>query len=65
MPFLLDLPDSLSLRGEEETYLTDLSAWARFFIAITAFILAEEQVEPGCAPGWPSLCGLHSLRRNR
>lgn len=47
MPFLLGLPDSLSLRGEEETYLTDFSAWARFFIAITAFILAEEQVERG------------------
>lgn len=47
VPLLLGLPDSLSLHGQEETYLTDLSAWARFFIAIAAFILAEEQVERG------------------
>ncbi len=45
MPLVLGLPDSLSLRGG--TYLTDLSAWARFFIAIAAFLLAERQVERG------------------
>jgi hypothetical protein len=45
VPLLLGFPDSISLR--EGSYLTDLTAWARFFFAIAAFILAEEQVERG------------------
>lgn len=45
MPFVLGLPASLSFR--EGSYLADLSVWARFFIAIAAFVLAEEQVERG------------------
>lgn len=45
MPLVLGLPDSLSLR--DGSYITDLSAWARFFIAIAAFVLAERQVERG------------------
>jgi hypothetical protein len=44
-PLLLGLPDSISLR--DGSYLVDLSAWARFFLAVAAFILAEEQVERG------------------
>lgn len=45
VPFLLGLPASLSLQSG--SYLTDLSVWTRFFLAIAAFILAEEQVEQG------------------
>jgi hypothetical protein len=47
MTFLLALPASLSLRGGQDSYLLDLSTWARFFIAIAAFVLAERQVERG------------------
>jgi hypothetical protein len=43
VPFVLGLPTSLSLR--EGSFLTDLGVWARFFVAIAAFVLAEEQVE--------------------
>jgi hypothetical protein len=45
VPLLLGLPSSLSLRGGREAYLLDLSAWARFFLAIAAFVLAELPVE--------------------
>jgi hypothetical protein len=47
MPFLLALPNSLSLRGGADAFLLDLGTWARFFVAITAFVLAERQVERG------------------
>ncbi len=47
VPFFLGLPDSLSLAPVGGTYLTDLTVWARFFIAIAAFVLAEQQVERG------------------
>ncbi|MEW9808507.1 hypothetical protein ABUE31_21155 [Mesorhizobium sp. ZMM04-5] len=48
VPLLLGLPGSLSLHEEGiRPYLLDPSAWVRFFIAITAFMLAEEQVERG------------------
>ena len=45
VPLLLGLPDSLLLR--KGSYVADLSVWARFFLAVAAFILAEEQVERG------------------
>ncbi len=45
-PFLLGLPQSLSIDTSGGlTYLTDVSVWARFVIAIGAFVLAEQQVE--------------------
>ncbi len=44
-PLLLGLPDSLFL--QQGSYLTDLSVWSRFFLAVAAFVLAEEQVERG------------------
>ena len=45
VPLVLGLPASLTLR--QGSYLADLTVWARFFIAIAAFVLAEEQVERG------------------
>lgn len=47
MPFLLALPNSLSLRAGAGSFLLDLGTWARFFVAIAAFVLAERQVERG------------------
>ncbi|MEI2297003.1 hypothetical protein [Ensifer sp. MJa1] len=47
MPFLLGLPGSLSLDPSQGAYLTDPGPWAKFFIAIAAFVLAEQQVERG------------------
>lgn len=46
-PFLLGLPQSLSLDHEQGAYLADPGAWAKFFVAIAAFVLAEQQVERG------------------
>jgi hypothetical protein len=47
VPLVLGLPASLSLREGQGSYLLDPGVWARFFIAIAAFVLAEEQVERG------------------
>ncbi len=46
VPLLLGLPRSLSLDTSNGlTYLTDVSVWAKFVVAIGAFVLAEQQVE--------------------
>jgi hypothetical protein len=46
VPFLLSLPQSLSLDSPNGlTYLADLGAWGKFFIAIGAFVLSEQQIE--------------------
>lgn len=45
VPLVLALPDSLRLQPFGETYLTDVSLWGRFVLAIGALILAEQQVE--------------------
>lgn len=47
VPFLLGLPRSFSLDHAQGAYLADLGAWAKFFIGIGAFVLAEQQVEKG------------------
>lgn len=47
VPFLLGLPESLSLDHSQGSYLTDPGPWAKFFVAIAAFVLAEQQVERG------------------
>ncbi|QRM54421.1 hypothetical protein [Sinorhizobium sp. BG8] len=48
VPFVLGLPQSLSLDSTSGLpYLLDVGAWAKFFIAIGAFMLAEQQVEQG------------------
>ena len=47
VPFLLGLPRSFSLEHGQGAYLADLGVWAKFFIGIGAFILAERQVEKG------------------
>ncbi|MDI7864234.1 hypothetical protein MRS76_20050 [Rhizobiaceae bacterium n13] len=46
VPLLLGIPRSflLDIQG---AYLADFGVWAKFFIAIGAFILAEQQVEKG------------------
>jgi hypothetical protein len=45
---LLALPGSLSLdTAGGPSFLADPGAWAKFFIAIGAFILAEQQIEQG------------------
>lgn len=46
-PFLLGLPHSFSLDRSQGAYLVDLGVWAKFFIGIGAFVLAEQQVETG------------------
>lgn len=45
VPFLLGLPRSFSSERGQGAYLGDLGVWAKFFIGIGAFILAEQQVE--------------------
>ena len=46
VPFLLGLPGSLSFDAANGLpYLLDAGAWAKFFVAIGAFMLAEQQVE--------------------
>jgi hypothetical protein len=46
VPFLLGLPRSLSFDTSGGiTYLADVSVWARFVVAVGAFVLAEQQVE--------------------
>lgn len=47
VPFLLGLPRSFSLERGQGAYLADLGVWAKFFIGIGAFVLAELQVENG------------------
>jgi hypothetical protein len=47
VPFLLALPESLSVDSTGHRYLTDPGTWARFLLAIAAFVLAEAQVEMG------------------
>ena len=48
VPFLLSLihGDAFTLPGGR-AYVLDFGAWARFFIAIALFVLAEQQVEYG------------------
>ena len=48
VPFLLSLVhgDAFTLTGGR-SFLLDFGAWARFFIAIALFVLAEQQVEYG------------------
>ncbi len=48
VPFLLSLisGDAFTLTGGRP-YLLDFGAWARFFVAIALFVLAEQQVEYG------------------
>lgn len=45
VPLILALPDSLRLQPFGQTYLTDVSPWGRFVLAIGALVLAEQQVE--------------------
>ncbi|WP_428423427.1 hypothetical protein [Pararhizobium sp.] len=47
VPFLLGLPRSFSLERGQGAYLADFGVWAKFFLGIGAFILAEQQVEKG------------------
>lgn len=47
IPFLLALPDSLSFDSSGHRFLTDPGTWARFVVAIAAFVFAEAQVETG------------------
>ncbi len=47
VPFLLGIPRSFSLDHSQNAYLADPGVWAKFFIGIGAFILAEQQVERG------------------
>lgn len=46
IPFLLSLAEGNLLYASGKPYLLDLGAWARFFIAVGIFIIAERQVEP-------------------
>lgn len=48
-PLILGLPGSLSLDLGVHAWLSDPGVWARFVIAIAAFVLAEQQVETGLA----------------
>ncbi|KQY12164.1 hypothetical protein ASE23_28295 [Rhizobium sp. Root73] len=46
IPLLLGLPQSLSLDTSSGlTYLADLGVWSKFFIAVGAFVLSEQQIE--------------------
>ncbi|MBL0372297.1 hypothetical protein JJB09_09680 [Rhizobium sp. KVB221] len=45
VPLLLALAAGLSLDGSGYSYFSDPAAWARFLIAIGAFVLSEQQVE--------------------
>lgn len=47
VPFLLGIPRSLSLDHGQGAYLADPGVWAKFLIAIGAFVLAEGQIERG------------------
>jgi hypothetical protein len=47
VPFLLGIPRSFSLDHSHNAYLADPGVWAKFFIGIGAFVLAEQQVERG------------------
>ena len=47
VPFLLALPDSTQVDVADRRYLTDPSTWARFLVAIAAFVYSEAQVEDG------------------
>ncbi|MBA8880903.1 hypothetical protein [Phyllobacterium myrsinacearum] len=47
VPFLLGLPRNFSVEHSHGAYLADLGVWAKFFIGIGAFVLAEQQVEAG------------------
>lgn len=46
IPFLLSLAEGTLISGAGKPYLLDFGVWARFFVAVGAFILAERQVEP-------------------
>lgn len=45
VPFLLSLPRGLFNVSGQGAYLADLSVWAKFFIGIWAFVLAEQHIE--------------------
>ncbi|KQV66318.1 hypothetical protein ASC90_14150 [Rhizobium sp. Root1220] len=47
VPLLLTIPSLFSAAPTVTTYLSDPGAWAKFMIAIGAFVLAEQQVERG------------------
>lgn len=47
VPLLLGLPRSFLAADVAGSYLGDLGVWARFVVAIGAFVLAEQQVERG------------------
>jgi hypothetical protein len=47
VPLLLGLPGSLGLDHRQGDYLADPGVWAKFLLAIAAFVLAEQQVEQG------------------
>lgn len=47
VPLLLGLPRSFLAADTPGSYLGDLGVWARFVVAIGAFVLAEQQVERG------------------
>jgi hypothetical protein len=46
VPLLLGLPESVAIHGVEPTpYILHIGAWAKFFIAIGCFVIAEQPVE--------------------
>lgn len=47
VPLLLGLPRSFLAADTPGSFLGDLGVWARFVVAIGAFVLAEQQVERG------------------
>jgi hypothetical protein len=47
VPLLLSVPGSIALTGDDHSFLTDPEAWAKYFFAIGAFILADRQIELG------------------
>lgn len=47
VPLLLTLPSTLGDAPTLMNFLTDPGAWAKFLVAIAAFVLAEQQVEAG------------------
>lgn len=46
IPALLSLIEGNLVSGAGTPFLYDLGVWARFFIAVGAFVIAERQVEP-------------------
>jgi len=46
VPALLSLAEGNLISGAATPFLYDLNVWARFFVAVGIFIIAERQVEP-------------------